>query len=104
MRTIRDPRYRTKAYYIHNDTQTAFWCKKTAAKNITTEMGSSMPLSNGHYILETKSKLQFEINQSVVFNNEKPLLIQDVPERTPDTKDLNEMRGAPTDIIRMLVK
>ena len=102
MRKPRNNRYRLKAYYIQNDTEKVFYCKENKIKNITNEMGASMPLSNGERMLETDSKLDFKINQAVRIGTDK-VLIQQVNSNI-DSKDLNSMRGAPKYITTLLVR
>ena len=102
MRKPRNPRYRLKAYYIENDHKHVFWCKENKIKNLTNEMGASMPLSNGERILETDTILDFKINQSVEIGNET-VLIQDFNSNI-DSSDLNSMRGKPKNIITILVR
>lgn len=102
MRKPRNQRYKLKAYYIQNDTEKVFWCKENKMKNLTNEMGASMPLSNGERLLETDSQLDFKINQSVKIGNDK-VLIQDVNANI-DSSDLNSMRGVPKYITTLLVR
>ena len=103
MRKPRDNAYRLKAYYIQNDTERVFWCKENKIKNITNEMGASMPLSNGERMLETDSPLNFKINKKVRIGNET-LLIQNEPNSIVDDNDLNVMRGFPDYIKTLLVR
>lgn len=103
MRKPRSKRYLIKAYYIQNDIEKVFYCKETKIKNITNEMGASMPMSNGERMLETDSNLDFKMNQSVRIGNET-LLIQNEPGSIVDDKDLNLMRGKPDYITTLLVR
>ena len=102
IRKPRNKRYTIKAYYIENETQTVFYCKENKMRNITNEMGASMPLSNGERLLETDSTLDFEINQSISIGNDI-VLIQDFNANIDD-KDLNSMRGKPSYITTLLVR
>ena len=102
MRKPRNQRYTIKAYYIQDDNQYTFYCKENKIKNITNEMGASMPMSNGERMLETDSPLDFKINQSIKIGNET-LNIQSY-NGVVDDKDLNSMRGNPRYITTLLVK
>ena len=102
IRKPRNPRYKLKAYYIENDKQHTFYCKENKLKNMTNEMGASMPLSNGERMLETDSKLDFKINQAVVIGGDT-VLIQDFNANV-DESDLNSMRGNPSYITTILVR
>lgn len=101
-RKPRNPNYMIKAYYIEDDTQHAFWCKENKIRNITNEMGASMPMSNGERIIETDSPLEFNINSNVKIGDEM-LLIQNV-NAIVDMNDLNAMRGKPDYIKTILIK
>lgn len=101
-RKPRNPRYKLKATYIENDREQVFYCKENKIRNITNEMGASMPLSNGERMLETDSTLDFKINQSVKIGNDI-VLIQDFNANVDD-KDLNSMRGNPSYITTILVR
>ena len=102
IRKPRNPLYRLKAYYIENDTTKLFWCKENKIRNMTNEMGASMPMSNGERMLETDSPIVFKVNQGVKIGNET-LLVQST-NGTIDPKDLNSMRGNPKYIQTILVK
>jgi len=102
MRKPRNPCYMIKAYYIENEQQFTFWCKENKIRNITNEMGASMPLSNGQRLLETDSNLDFKINQKVKIGNDI-VRIQNFNGNV-DTNDLNAMRGKPDYIITLLVQ
>ena len=102
MRKPRNIRYTLKAYYIENDTTKLFYCKENKIRNISNEMGASMPMSNGERMLETDSNIEFKINQSVKIGNET-LLIQNTNGNI-DPKDLNSMRGKPKYIQTLLVR
>lgn len=102
MRTPRNKRYTIKATYIYNDTEYTFWCKENKIKNITNEMGASMPMANGERVLETDSKLNFEQEQEVRIGNET-LGIYNI-NQIVDSSDLNSMRGNPKYITTLLVK
>lgn len=102
MRKPRNSRYRLKATYIENDQEYTFWCKENKLKNITNEMGASLPLSNGERMLETDSELDFKVGQRVVIMNED-LYINNTSHNIDD-KDLNSMRGKPKYITSLLVK
>jgi len=103
MRKPRDQRYKLKAYYIENENEHIFWCRETKIRNITNEMGASMPMSNGESLLETDSNLSFKMNKKVRIGNEV-LLIQNEPNSIVDPKDLNSMRGVPKYITTLLVR
>jgi hypothetical protein len=94
-------KYKLKAYYIENEKEQVFWCKDTKMRNITNEMGASLPMSNGERLLETDSPLDFKMNKKVKIGNEI-LLIQNEPNSIVDDNDLNVMRGNP-DYIKMLL-
>ena len=102
MRKPRNPNYKVKAYYIYNGVDKVFWCKENKIRNITNEMGASLPMSNGERMLETDSNLVFKMNQSVRIGGET-LLIQDTNGNIDD-KYLNSLRGNPDYIQTILVK
>jgi len=102
MRKPRNPKYTLKAYYIHNDIITVFWCKENKIRNITNEMGASMPMSNGERVFETDSPITFEMNQTVKIGNEE-LYVQS-SNGNIDPSDLNSMRGNPKYIQTILVR
>jgi len=102
MRSVRNSQYRLKAHYIENENENVFWCKENVIKNITNEMGQSLPMSNGERMLETDSKLDFKMNKQVKIGNEI-VLVQQV-NSIVDTKDLNSMRGVPKYITTLLVR
>ena len=102
MRKPRNPKYMIKAYYIENDTQSTFWCKENKLRNITNEMGASMPLSNGERVIETDSSLDFKINYDIKIGNET-LTIENINE-VVDTSNLKAMRGNPDYIKTILIK
>lgn len=102
IRKPRNPKYMIKAYYIENDIQHAFWCREKKIRNITNEMGASMPMSNGERMIETDSPLEFIINAWVKIGDEQ-LNIQNV-NATVDDNDLNAMRGKPDYIKEILIK
>mgnify|MGYP000744847288 CR=1 FL=1 len=101
-RKPRNPKYTIKAYYINDDRQTAFWCKENKIRNITNEMGASMPMSNGERILETDSDIQFKPNKKVKIGGE--ILLVQSSNGIVDDKDLNSMRGNPDYIQTVLIK
>jgi hypothetical protein len=101
-RKPRNPNYMIKAYYIEDDTQQVFWCKENKIRNISNEMGASMPMSNGERMIETDSPLAFNVNAFVKIGDEK-LLIQSV-NGIVDMSDLNAMRGQPDYIKTILIK
>ena len=103
MRKPRNMKYKLKAYYIENEKEQVFWCKDTKIRNITNEMGMSMPMSNGERLLETDSPLEFKMNKKVKIGNEI-LLIQSEPNSIVDDVDLNVMRGNPDYIKTLLVR
>jgi len=102
IRKPRNQRYTIKATYIQNDKEYIFYCKENKIKNLTNEMGASMPMSNGERMLETDSNLDFKINQSVKIGNDIPLIQQ--INANVDSKDLNSMRGKPYYITTLLVR
>lgn len=102
IRKPRNPKYTIRAYYIQNDKQTLFYCKENKLRNITDELGASIPLSNGERVLETDSLIVFKMNQHVKIGNEM-LLVQD-SNGNVDDKDLNAMRGKPSYIQTVLVR
>ncbi len=102
IRKPRNPRYTLKAYYIENDKETLFYCKENKIRNITNEMGASMPMSNGERMLETDSPIVFKMNQRVKIGNET-LFVQD-SNGNVDANDLNSLRGNPDYIQTVLVK
>jgi hypothetical protein len=103
MRHPRNKRYKVKAYYIDStDREFVFWCKEKKIKNITNELGQSMPMANGERVLETDSTLDFQMNDKVRIGGET-VLIQDFDSNTDD-KDLNAMRGKPRNIKTILVR
>jgi len=102
IRRPRNQRYTIKATYIQDDKETVFYCKENKIKNLTNEMGASMPMSNGERMLETDSPLDFQINQSVKIGDDIVLIQQF--NGIVDDKDLNSMRGKPKYITTLLVK
>jgi len=102
IRKPRNQRYTIKATYIENEVEHVFWCKENKLRNITNEMGASLPLSNGERMLETDSKLEFKIHQGVKILNEK-LLINNINSNV-DPNDLNALRGRPSYVTTLLVK
>jgi len=102
MRKPRNKRYMIKAYYIENDTQQVFWCKENKIRNITNEMGASMPMANGERLFETDSDITFQMNKHVKIGDED-LLIDSV-NAVLDNNDLNAMRGKPAYIQTILIK
>ena len=102
IRKPRNPKYTIRAYYIENDKQTLFYCKENKRRNITDELGTSMPLSNGERVLETDSPIVFKMNQNVKIGNET-LFVQD-SNGNVDDKYLNSMRGNPRYIQTVLVR
>jgi len=103
MRKPRNMKYKLKAYYIENEKEQVFWCKDTKMRNITNEMGASLPMSNGERLLETDSPLDFKMNKKVKIGNEI-LLIQNEPNSIVDDNNLNVMRGDPDYIKTLLVR
>lgn len=102
IRKPRSNRYKIKAYYIENEIEQVFWCKENKLRNITNEMGASLPLSNGERILETDSGIVFKMNQNVRIGNE--LLLVQNSNGMVDQNDLNSMRGKPDYIQTILVR
>lgn len=102
MRKPRNQRYKLKAYYIENDNQSTFYCKRKRLTNITNDMGQSIPMANGESILETDSDLVFKAEQTVKIGNEE-LSVQK-SDGDVDSKNLNSMRGKPSYIQFVLVK
>jgi hypothetical protein len=102
MRKPRNTQYRLKAYYIENGIEKLFWCKENKIRNITNEMGASLPMANGERMLETDTNIEFKINQNVRIGNET-LLVQS-SNGNIDLDDLNSMRNKPDYIQFVLVK
>ena len=102
MRKPRNPEYTIKAYYIYNGVDKAFWCKENKIRNITNEMGASLPMSNGERMLETDTNIEFKMNQSIRIGGET-LLIQSTNGNIDDN-DLNSLRGKPDYIQTILVQ
>lgn len=102
IRKPRNQRYKIKAFYIENGVEHTFYCKENKIKNITNEMGASMPIANGERLLETDSPLDFKIEQLVRVGSET-LSVANVSQ-TVDDKDNNAMRGNPSYITTILIK
>jgi hypothetical protein len=102
MRKPRNAQYKIKAYYVENNTTKVFYCKERKVKNLTNELGQSMPLSNGERVLETDSKLDFQMNQQIRIG-EEILRVQDFQGTLIDT-DLNARRGVPRYITTLVVR
>lgn len=95
---IRKPRnlkYMTKAYYLHNEEPAkAFWCKDSKLSNITNEMGTPLPMSNGNRTITTESDIVFKPRQYIMIGNEK-LTVMETNGMT-NQKNLNALRGNQT--------
>lgn len=102
IRKPRNAKYTLKAYYVENGHETMFYCRENKIRNITNEMGASIPLSNGERMLETDSPIEFKMNQNVRIDNE--LLLVQNSNSNIDPKDLNSMRGKPRYIQTILVR
>lgn len=102
MRKPRNARYTIKAYYIENETTKVFYCKENKIRDISNEMGASMPMSNGERMLETDSPIKFEMEQEIKIGNETLSIVQ--TNGNVDPKDLNALRGKPRYIQTILIK
>lgn len=101
-RKPRNSKYKVKAYYICNNIEQVFWCKENKIRNITNEMGASLPMSNGERMLETDTNIEFKMNQNIRIGGET-LLIQDTNGNIDDSV-LNSLRGNSDYIQTILVK
>lgn len=101
MRKPRNPKYTIRAYYTENSVTRPFWCSESVMKNITNELGASMPLANGERLLETDSRIDFMQNAQVTIGGETLRVKQ--TNSVVDRKDKNSMRGKPSYITTVLI-
>lgn len=102
MRKPRDTRYKIKAKYEYLGTFTTFYIREKALKNLTNEMGQSMPFANGNKIFETDSDIDFKLEHNVWVDGVSYAIEQ--VNLTMKDNDLNAMRGKPRYIKELLVR
>jgi len=92
IRKTRNKRYNVKAYLIHNETSTMFWCTPVKYQMVTNEMGQ--PMANGNASIETESTAKFTMNDRVKIGSDVSLTVDDSNAKV-DAKDKNAYRGNP---------